>query len=139
MVLATEVLIVYVESKFLCLVRRFYTNPYTNHSQDYFLQLRESHQYDNRNLADVIAMLAIYMPIVREAAMGYKDLWNIHKIRKQPNRPNAVSGQPQLLYDDPPTGEYGSYGVPIDPEFAKTIEDSMEEWGESLFSSPQLC
>jgi hypothetical protein len=39
-------------------------------------------------------MLAVYMPIVREAAMGYKDLWNIHRIRRQPNRPNAISGQP---------------------------------------------
>jgi hypothetical protein len=80
-------------------------------------------------------MLAVYMPLVREAAIVYKDLWNIHKIRKQPNRPNAVSGQPQILYDFPPTAE-GSYGVAIDPEFAKIIEDGLEEWGKFTIATP---
>lgn len=73
-------------------------------------------------------MLAVYMPIVRHAAFEYKDLWNIHKIRKQPNRPNAVSGQPEYLYDDPQTAD-GSYGIPIDPEYAKKVLDNLEPWG----------
>ena len=76
-------------------------------------------------------MLAVYMPIVREASMGYKDLWNIHRIRRQPNRPNPISGQPQVLYDFPPE-EVQSYGGPIDPEFALKIEESIEEWGKLL-------
>lgn len=80
-------------------------------------------------------MLVVYMPLVREAAIAYKDLWNIHKIRKQPNRPNAVSGQPQILYDFPPTAE-GSYGVAIDPEFTKIIEDGLEEWGKFTIATP---
>ena len=74
-------------------------------------------------------MLAVYMPLVRSAAIAYKDLWNIHKIRRQPNRPNAISGQPQILYDFPPTAD-SSYGVAIDPEFAKKIEEGLEEWGK---------
>lgn len=86
-------------------------------------------QYDKAILSDEIAMLAVFMPIVRDAAFAYKDLWNIHKIRKQRNRPNGVSGQPQILYDFPPTAD-GSYGVAIDPEFAQRIEDGLEPWGK---------
>lgn len=46
-------------------------------------------------------MLAIYMLIVQEAAIAYKDLWNCYKIRKQPNRPNAVTRQLIVLYHYP--------------------------------------
>jgi hypothetical protein len=74
-------------------------------------------------------MQAVYMPIVRQAAYEYMELWNIHKIRKQPNRPNAVVGRPEQLYNDPADG-IQSYGVPIDIEFAKNIEESMENWGK---------
>ena len=109
-----------------------------NNFQDYFAQLRSTGQFDKDSVADKIAMLAIYMPIIREAAIAYKDLWNIHTIRKQPNRPNAVSGQPEILYDFPPTGE-GSYGVQIDPEFVQQIEAGLEEWGMFKMASPQLC
>ena len=86
-------------------------------------------------------MLAVFMPIVRESTFAYKDLWNIHKIRKQPKRPNCVTGQPQVLYDFPPTGG-GRYGVAIDPEFAKRIEEGLEPWGKPeplLLSTPQVC
>jgi hypothetical protein len=76
----------------------------------FFLELQSTNQFNKDALSDQIAMLAIFMPIVRESAIAYKDLWNIHKIRKQRNRPNSVVGQPQVLYDFPPTAE-GSYGV----------------------------
>jgi len=74
-------------------------------------------------------MLAVYMRIVREATEEYVELWNIHLIRKQNNRPNSVSGQPEVLYEDPPYG-VEKYGVPIDPEFAKKIEDSLPAFGK---------
>jgi hypothetical protein len=91
--------------------------------------LSEANQFDKDQPADRIAMLAVYMPLVREATFAYKDLWNIHRIRKQPNRPSAVSGQPEILYNYPP-GEVQSYGVPVDPEFAKEIESSLGDWGK---------
>ena len=79
-------------------------------------------------------MLAVYMPLVRQATEEYVELWNIHFIRSQKNRPNSVAGQPEVLYEDPPDG-VKSYGVPIDPEFAKTIQDSMPSWGICSFLS----
>jgi hypothetical protein len=73
-------------------------------------------------------MLAIYMPIVREAAIAYKNLWNCHKIRKQPNRPNAVTGQPMILYYYP-NPKVKSYRQPINKEFISELQVSLQEWG----------
>jgi hypothetical protein len=73
-------------------------------------------------------MLAIYMPIIREAAIAYKDLWNCHKIRKQPNRPNAVTGQPMVLYHYPDP-EVKSYRQPINQDFVSELQASLQAWG----------
>ena len=71
-------------------------------------------------------MLAIYMVIVREAAIAYKDLWNCHKIRKQPNRPNAVTRQLMVLYHylDP---KVKSYKQPINKDFISKLQASLED------------
>jgi hypothetical protein len=71
-------------------------------------------------------MLAVYMPLVREAVHVYVELWNHHNIRKQPNRPNAVTGQLYILYYYPPEGVQ-SYEVPVDAEYIFQLEQSMEE------------
>ena len=73
-------------------------------------------------------MLAVYMPLVRDAVLEYVELWNHHKIRKQPNRPNAVTGQPYILYHYPPEG-VESYEVPIDQNWISELEQGLELWG----------
>jgi hypothetical protein len=83
-------------------------------------------------------MLAIYMPIVREAAIAYKDLWNCHKIRKQPNRPNAVTGQPMVLYHYPDP-EVKLYRQPINQDFVSELQASLQAWGIYAFFTPFLC
>jgi hypothetical protein len=85
-------------------------------------------QFEKSHLGDRIAMLAIYMSIVREAAIAYKDLWNCHKIKKQPNRPNAVTGQPMVLYHylDP---EVKLYEQPINEDFLSELQAGLQEWG----------
>jgi hypothetical protein len=72
-------------------------------------------------------MLAIYMPIIREAAMNYRELWNIHRIRLQPNRPNSVAGQPEVLYEI--HDGVNSYGVPINKAHAQSLQESLGDWG----------
>ena len=76
-------------------------------------------------------MLVIYMPIVREATHAYVQLWNHHRIRKQPNRPNAVTGFPYLLYHYPPPG-ISSYEVPISQEYISKLEIGLEKWGKKF-------
>jgi len=71
------------------------------------------------------------MPLVRAATFAYKDLWNLHTIRKQPNRPNAVSGQPYQLYHYPKP-EVKSYGRPINQEFVSDLYKSFDGWGKFL-------
>jgi hypothetical protein len=73
-------------------------------------------------------MLAIYMPLLRDAVHAYVELWNHHNIRKQPNRPNAVTGQPYILYHYPPEGVQ-SYEVPVDQNWISQLQQSMREWG----------
>ena len=73
-------------------------------------------------------MLAIYMPLVREAVHAYVELWNYYNIRKQPNRLNAVTSQPYILYYYPPDG-VKSYEVSVNLNWISKLEQSMEEWG----------
>lgn len=39
-------------------------------------------------------MLALYMPIIRDKAYGYLNVWNVHPIQKQNNRLTVVDGKP---------------------------------------------
>jgi hypothetical protein len=73
-------------------------------------------------------MLAIYMPLIRDAVHAYVELWNHHNIRKQPNRPNAVTGQPYILYHYPLDGVQ-SYEVPVNQNWISQLQQGMEEWG----------
>jgi hypothetical protein len=42
--------------------------------QEYFQSLTESRQFEKGNLGDRIAMLAVYIPIVRDATYAYMEL-----------------------------------------------------------------
>lgn len=55
-------------------------------------------------LCDQIALYAVYMPIIREDFRSYKQVWNTHRILKQPNRPTLVYGQPIVNYNWPAKG-----------------------------------
>jgi hypothetical protein len=71
-------------------------------------------------------MLAIYMPLVQDAVHAYVKLWNHHNIRKQLNRPNAVTGQLYILYYYPLDGVQ-SYKVFVNLNWISELEQSMEE------------
>ena len=80
-------------------------------------------------------MLVVYMLIVQDAVHAYVELWNHHKIRKQPNRPNAVTSQPIILYHYPLSGVH-LYKVLVNREYISQIEDSLQEWGMLYFLTP---
>jgi hypothetical protein len=66
--------------------------------------------FRDNNLADQIAMYAIYGPIIRDELGRFVRLWNGHLIRNQPNRPNVRSGVPMDLYH---TTEDPNWGVSL--------------------------
>lgn len=53
-------------------------------------------------IADQIALLYVYMPLVRREVYEFVKLWNIHTIRKQKQRPYLPTGKPVVIYFTPP-------------------------------------
>ncbi|KAG0126345.1 hypothetical protein HOY82DRAFT_472556, partial [Tuber indicum] len=51
--------------------------------------------------ADQVALLYIYIPLIRSEIYGFADLWNTHTIRYQRSRPNLPTGKPIILYHHP--------------------------------------
>ena len=85
--------------------------------QRYFQELSDTGLFRARDAADRIVIIAIYMPIVRNAAYKYKDPQNIYKIRKQLKRLSYIARQLYHLYNFPLKGT-DSYGDIIDPLYA---------------------
>jgi hypothetical protein len=70
-----------------------------------FFQKLEADGNFFKNAVDITAMRFIYMPIVRANVAHYVKTWNLHKIRRQRNRPYLPSGTPLQMYNHPNTGE----------------------------------
>jgi hypothetical protein len=63
----------------------------------------------------------IYIPILRSALADFvNNVWNNHRIRKQPKRPYLVSGIPYVLYHYPERTGGVDCGLPI-PKDSPTI------------------
>ncbi|KAI0535237.1 hypothetical protein GGR58DRAFT_480081 [Xylaria digitata] len=80
--------------------------------------------YDDR---DLIAIYAIYGPVLRTEIIEFVQLWNNHTIRRQKNRPYVISGKPSEIYE---TSQV-NWGIPI-PEgsateqLVRTMADPLE-------------
>jgi hypothetical protein len=76
--------------------------------------------YNKSSVVDQVTFLALYMPIVQEEVYKYIELWNVYNIRKQLNRPNAVTRKLKFNYTYPKTSTI-YYKRPIDPEISDSI------------------
>jgi hypothetical protein len=79
-------------------------------------------------LSDQIALLAVFMPIIRAEIFSFVRIWNIHFIRKQKNRPHVIHGKPYMNYNHPAEGVY-NYGLPINSDLLKELQKDVEEFG----------
>ncbi|OXV10153.1 hypothetical protein Egran_02085 [Elaphomyces granulatus] len=95
--------------------------------RDYFLRLSDDNLYHPDSLVDRITLLAIYMPILREEVHAFVRLWNVHKIRRQPNRPNCVVGQPLMLYHWP-KDDVQNHGLAPDRELLRELQRDVGDW-----------
>ena len=59
---------------------------------------------------------------------GFVRTWNIHLIRKQPNRPNSIPGRPYILYHHSPD-HVSNYGQSISMEKLAELQADVREWG----------
>ena len=83
--------------------------------------------FSKNRLADMIAVGAIYIPILRREIRSYIETWNSHRIRKQKNRPNAIVGKPSMLYMCPPEGT-DNYLQVLSHDELKKIKAETPEW-----------
>lgn len=95
--------------------------------QDYFKRLANAYYYLKDNIADRIALLAIYIPIIRNEVDLFVYNWNSHSIRKQNNSLNAITGKPYMNYYHP-RAPARDYGIPINDAALRTIKDNIGEW-----------
>jgi hypothetical protein len=66
--------------------------------REYFQELEADGLWDEDSLSSRIALLAVYIPILRRILHRFVEQWNHHRIRRQKNRPHVVPGQPYVLY-----------------------------------------
>ena len=66
----------------------------------FFDRMRADNSYIKDDMAHKIALLAIYMPIIRKEVFEWRDTWNTHQIRRQKGS-HIVAGQPWDLYSNP--------------------------------------
>jgi hypothetical protein len=95
--------------------------------QNYFHSLRDNNFYDKSNLADCIALLAIYMLIIRHETQVFVRLWNVHKIRKQLKRSNAIVDQSNMNYfylED----HVQNFAITSSFDLLRTMQDDVKEW-----------
>lgn len=96
--------------------------------------MREGTFLSKTCMPDQVALLALYMPIIRHRVESWTtDVWNMHYIRKQPNRLYMVPGQPIVNYFDSDTAldppvEDRKCLLNAESELIQTLQRDVEEW-----------
>jgi hypothetical protein len=106
-------------------------------TRTYFKHLAEWGLFSRKRLADRIALIAIYMPILRVEVASFVMTWNSHSIRRQPSRPNCVPGIPSLLYEYPPPEADGTATADYAKEFPEDLRAVLasltQEWDPDAY------
>jgi hypothetical protein len=99
----------------------------------FFKQLRSQRLYSRKLLPDCIAMLFVYLPIIREQTEEFVRVWNIHLIRKQPNRPHIVPGQPFQNYMFSEQKGVRDYGIPINIDKLNELREGYASYDKDAY------
>lgn len=107
-------------------------------SETFSHELIDNGLFSPDNLADQIAVYAIYGPMIRNEFADFVQLWNGHKIRTQKNRPHVISGIPMDLYR---TDKVTNWGVPIEDDsdcgqLLRTMLQPLEQVDIDEFMTP---
>ncbi|KAI4211630.1 MAG: hypothetical protein LQ351_005533, partial [Letrouitia transgressa] len=103
--------------------------------RDFFSLLLPEGFFSKDRIPDQIALYAVYLPLIRTEIQEFVQLWNMHRIRKQPHRPNHIAGKPYMLYFHPaePTP---NYGLGIDQDLLRTLGQDIQEYDPDEFLPP---
>ncbi|KAI1430451.1 hypothetical protein GGR50DRAFT_702102 [Xylaria sp. CBS 124048] len=101
--------------------------------RNYFGFLKNTDLWDKDSIKDRIALLFLFMPIIRNEIAQFVQMWNGHRIRKQRTRQHVVPGIPYQLYNMPnPAQGYIDCRAPLDEEAWKGLMDAVERDGTDL-------
>lgn len=78
------------------------------------------------------------MPLVRQEIQNFVRVWNSHRIRKQPHRPESISGKPWMLYHHPQEG-IKDYGLPPDEEILQNLIFQNSSGNYYLYPTSTQC
>ena len=99
--------------------------------QTYFYTLRDDGLFSKSSIPDQIALLAVYLPVIRFHIASFVRTWNIHNIRKQANRPHVVHGKPFMNYFYPGE-EVRNHGQDADQAALQAMWEDVKDWGKNL-------
>ena len=94
------------------------------------MRLVATGEFDKTHAANRIALLAVYMPVMRQQIRQFVQIWNVHTIRRQPNRPHVVHGKPAHLYYAPPEGVV-DHGVDPSLDLVNELAQDYDDWGKN--------
>ncbi|KAL9614761.1 MAG: hypothetical protein Q9167_000752 [Letrouitia subvulpina] len=104
--------------------------------RDYFTLLRQEGAFSEHQVQDQIALYAVYLPIICTEVQEFIQLWNIHQIRKQPDRPNHVAGKPYMLYFHPPAATH-NFGLRLDEDVFRTLQNDISDHAQDEYLPPE--
>jgi hypothetical protein len=96
--------------------------------RNFFMSLAKQGLFVKSNLHDRIALLAVYMPVLRNEVANFVTTWNSHRIRRQRGRPNCVSGVPYQLYHYPQQQGAADYSVAVPELMRQQFARGTEDW-----------
>ena len=96
--------------------------------ENFFQSLERDNQWYRDELASRISLLAVYIPILRDALSCWAEQWNRHRIRRQANRPYVIPGQPIILWQYPEEG-VENYRQPVATEQLEDFRQDLEGYG----------
>jgi hypothetical protein len=82
--------------------------------------------------SSIIALYAIYMPIIRSQVHGFVRTWNVHKIRRQKRRDHLPTGQPIYMYQHPQEGD-DNYRTPVNQSKLQELKQPLLSYGKSSY------
>ncbi|KAF3912999.1 hypothetical protein ABW21_db0200482 [Orbilia brochopaga] len=106
---------------------------------DKWIKLFEGYKKANlfikESSCDKKALMFVYMDVVRASIYETVETWNIHSIRKQPNRSYLPTGRPFFLYNDPAVPNYSR-----EPQHDLLDElwDQVKDWDHERYLHPEV-
>ena len=91
------------------------------------MKLQEEGLFSEDDLSSQIALLVIYMPIIRQEMAVFIEIWNDHSIHKQPNRPHVVHGRPFMNYFYP-NDQVPWCGFPVNSDQVEKQQKDVQEF-----------